>query len=294
MILYVLAVWLCAVGCVLLAELLVLSLPGIGGGPRAASPQQQPLDPALGLGGQPPEQAPLLIIALSLLLGGLVLGYLIEQYLQPVQRLYRALQKAYPGWYRRLPAAWRELLLALGLTLLLLLTATGLSLAGLLSFGLSLPAALGLGLGLSLPPMLRLRRTLNDDRPETGPQALLHQVVPEYSVDRALAVGQIYLRLLLPVFSLFCMLVLPLALQQLELSAVETLLLMLGLVAGAGLGWLSHRESQLDFARFRANLYQLCALSLLASAFLLFGVASGNLAELLLMSAFSGYLAAMY
>lgn len=292
MILYVLAVWFCAVGCVALIELFVLSLP------QPARTTFQALDPSMqglsGLSAQPPDQASYLILGLSLLLTGLILGYILEWRLKPVHRLYRSLQKSYPPWYSRLPAVWREVWLAGGLGGIFLIPAllvAGFSQAAIWT---PVPLVLGIGLGLVVLPVLRYRRLLNEDRPEQGPQAVLHKVIPEYSLERALALGQIYLRLLLPVFSLFCMLVLPLALNQLSLGPIETCLLLLGLFGGAGLGWLSHRESQLDFTSFRRNLYQLCSLSLLATAFLIFGVASGNLAEMLLLSAFSGYLVGLY
>ena len=287
MILYVLAVWVCAVGCVALIELFVLSLPQ-----PAGSTLQDLGATTAGLSGQPPAQAAFLILGLALLLFGLVLGYLVESKLAPVAKLYRHLQQRYPGWYRRLPADKREILLAFGIGILLLLVA--LALALLSGNWLSLPLATGLGLGLSVLPVLRYRSTLTEDRPEQAPQAVLHKLVPDYSLERALLVGQIYLRLLLPVFALFCMLVLPLALNQLHLGSLETVLLLLGLFGGAGLGWLSQRESQLDLANFRRNLYQLCALSLLASGLLLFGVASENLIQMLLMSTFSGYLVGLY
>lgn len=288
MVLYVLAVWLCAVGCVVLAELLLLSLP------QPARTTLQNVDSNLpGLAGAPPEQGTALLLGLALLLVGVILGYLIEARFTPVQLLYRRLQKRYPAWYRRLPAPQRELWLALGLSLLLMLLGTAIGVA-VHALWQALPAAAGLGLGLSLMPILRFRRLLNEDRPETPPQAFLNKVVPDYSLERALRIGQIYLRLLLPVFSLFCMLVLPLALGQFALGGPETLLLVLGLFGGAALGWLSHRDSQLDFESFRRNLYQLCSLSLLAAAFVTFGVASGNLAELVLMSLFGGYLVGLY
>ncbi|MEZ0370473.1 MAG: hypothetical protein ACAI44_15395 [Candidatus Sericytochromatia bacterium] len=289
MILYVLAVWFCAVGCVVLIELFVLSLP------QPARTTLQTLDSNLpGMSGQPPEQGSALILGLALLLVGLILGYILEWRLGPIQGLYRRLQKAYPPWYSRLPAQQRELWISAGLSTLLLVFGL---LPGLLNPALllvALPLAAGLGLGLSLPPLLRFRRTLTEDRPETPPQAVLHKVVPDYSLERALRIGQIYLRLLLPVFALFCMLALPLALAQHQPGPGEILLLLVGLFGGAGLGWLSHRESQLDFEAFRRNVYQLCSLSLLAAAFVIFGLSSGNLAELLLMSAFGGYLVGLY
>ncbi len=292
MILYVLAVWLCAVGCVALIELFVLSIP------HPARTTFQTLDDSLkglpGLPAQPPDQASYLILGLSLLLMGVICGYILEWQLRPAQRLYRSLQKSYPDWYRRLPAVWREVWLAIGLGLVILLPALGLALLSKGTRWEPLPFTFGLGLGLLVLPLLRYRRLLNEDRPETAPQAVLHKVIPDYSLERALALGQVYLRLLLPVFSLFCMLVLPLALNQLSLGPVETGLLLLGLFSGAALGWLSHRDSQLDFSSFRRNLYQLCSLSLLASAFLIFGVASGNLVEMLFLSAFSGYLVGLY
>lgn len=286
MVLYVLAVWLCAVGCVVLAELLILSLP--------QPARLQALDSNLpGLSHTPPQGSAVLL-ALAAFLIAVIAGYLVEAKLGPIHGLYRRLQKSYPGWYRRLPAPQRELWLSAGLLSLLLVSGTLAAGLKLCPLWLSLPVSAGLGLGMGLLPLLRFRHLLNEDRPEQPPQAFMHKVAPDYSLERALRIGQIYLRLLLPVFALFCMLVLPLTLGQLQLGGLEILLLLAGLFGGAGLGWLSHRQSQLDFEAFRRNLYQLCSLSLLAAAFVLFGATSGNVFELMLMSLFGGYLVGIY
>lgn len=290
--LYVLAVWLCAVGCVALIELCVLSVPQTTSSFLQTLNTSQP-DLAAELTS---KQAPMLILGLAVFLVCLILGYISEWRLKPIRRLYLALQKQYPAWYRALPADWREVLLSLGVCLLCLIPAVAYTLlTGLNPSAIAvLAGALGLSLGLILPPLLRYRNLLDEDRPEQPPQAVLHKVVRNYSLERALKIGQLYLRLLLPVFSLFCMIVVPLALQQVQLGALETGLLLACMMIGVALGWYSHPESTLEFSNFRRNLYQLCALSLLAAAFLCFGVASGNLAELILMGTFSGYLAGLY
>lgn len=292
MVLYVLAVWLCAIGCVLLVELALFafSLPalqptsGSGGGSLFSDPVSASLPASQWLWG------------LGLLLAGVVAGALLERTLQPIRKTYLHLQRTYPGWYQNWPATRREVRLA------------GLSLASLLIIGLvvaslgkwqfplwgAAPLSLGLGLGLSIQPLLRYRHTLVEDRPETAPQAVLHQVLPDYSLHRALLIGQVYLRLLLPAFSLLSMLALPLGLGLINLDAFGTLLLLSGVGAGLGWGWWAHGESRMDIEAFRRNFYQLCALSILAAGFLIFGVASGNQIELVLMSLLSGYLIALY
>lgn len=292
MVLYVLAVWLCAIGCVLLVELALFafSLPvlpptsGSSDGSLFAAPLAATLPASQWLWG------------LGLLLAGVLLGALLERTLKPIHSAYRLLQRRYPGWYQHWPAERRELRLAgLGLAtalLLGLLTAT----AGAWRFPFwgALPLSLGLGVGLSIEPLLRYRGLLIEDRPETAPQAALHQILPDYSLSRALLIGQIYLRLLLPAFSLLSMLALPLGLGLISLDALGTLLLLMGLGTGLCWGWWAHGESRLDIEAFRRNFYQLCALSILAAGFLIFGVASGNQIEIVLMSLLSGYLVALY
>ena len=289
MMIYVLAVWLCAIVCVVLVELLALALlPQFAPGSSPTSFTH--------IATEHSASTSLLSIGVSSFLLCLILAYICEWRFKPIYSWYKKLQKQYPDWYQKWPADRRELYLAAGVSAVILLLS--IVLMALMSFAayawLSLFAALGLSLGLSLPPILRYRKLWDEDRPEQPPQAALHRVIPKYSIDRALRIGQIYLRLLLPVFALFCMLILPFALELIKIQALEGFLLLTGLMAGAAFGWYSHPESHLNFASFRNNLYQLCSLSLMAAALLFFGVASGNVFELVLMSAFSGYLVGIY
>ncbi|MGV3523632.1 MAG: hypothetical protein ACO1RX_05375 [Candidatus Sericytochromatia bacterium] len=286
------AVWLCAIGCVLLVELALFafSLPVL---PPASGSGDGSLFAAPLAATQPASQW---LWGLGLLLAGILLGALLERTLKPIRSAYRLLQRHYPDWYQRWPAERRELRLA-GLSLsatLLLGVAAAAAGAWHFPFWGALPLSLGLGIGLSIEPLLRYRGLLVEDRPETAPQAALHQILPNYSLNRALFIGQIYLRLLLPAFSLLSMLALPLGLGLISLDALGTLLLLLGLGTGLGWGWRAHGESRLDIEAFRRNFYQLCALSILAAGFLIFGVASGNQVEIVLMSLLSGYLVALY
>lgn len=291
MILYVLLIWLCAVGCVLLTELAYLSLQqqNHSNGSHSLVQTQNIPEPAL-------PYLTGLALALGAFTLGLILGYLLESRLCPMRKLYLALQKRYPPWYQRWPADKREIFLTLSTVLpfCLLCTALGLGLGFNLSYLGWLSGSLGFAMGLLILPILRYRGMLLDDRPEQPPQAVLHKIVPDYSLNRALKIGQIYLRLLLPVFSLFCILLLPLALEQIVLTPGEAVLLMTGLFLGTALGWYANRDSHLHVENFRRNLYQLSALALLSTAFLFFGLSSENQVQLLLMSSFSGYLAGLY
>lgn len=289
MMLYVLAVWLCAIVCVVLVELFALALL-----PQFVQSTSQ--SSVSHLATEHSASTSLLSIEVSCFLLCLILAYICEWRLKPIYSWYKKLQKDYPAWYQKWPADRRELYLAAFVSVVILLCS--LFVMALMSFTapawVSLFAALGLSLGFSLPPVLRYRKLWDEDRPEQPPQAVLHRVVPKYSIDQALRIGQIYLRLLLPVFALFCMLILPFALELIQIQALQGILLLSCLIAGAALGWYSHPESHLNFASFRNNLYQLCSLSLMAAALLFFGVASGNIFELVLMSTFSGYLVGIY
>lgn len=289
MMLYVLAVWLCAIVCVVLIELATLSLL-----PQFVQTGSQ--TSMSHLVSEHSASTSLLSIEVSSFLLCLILAYVCEWRFKPIYSWYKQLQKDYPAWYQKWPADRRELFLVAGVSFVIVLSS--LLLMALLSFSasswISLFVALGLSLGLSLPPILRYRKLWDEDRPEQPPQAALHRVMPKYSIEQALRIGQIYLRLLLPVFALFCMLILPFALELIKVQALQGFLLLAGLITGSALGWYSHPESHLNFASFRNNLYQLCSLSLMAAALLVFGVASGNIFELVLMSAFSGYLVGIY
>ena len=287
MVLYVLLVWLCAVGSVTLVELAYLSLDK--NAPGQGSTNTHLTEPAL------PVLTGLVFVFGTFVMG-LVLAYWLEHRFQPIRKIYLKLQKKYPKWYQRLPADKRELIIALAISMLLCLV----NFIPLMVYGFTfaswgiLGGTLGLATGFLIIPTLRYRGVLLEDRPEQAPKAILTKVLPEYSSERALKIGQIYLRLLLPVFSLFCMLLLPLALELIHLSNLQASLLMLSLFVGVFLGWKANQDSHLQVEHFQYNLYQLSALALLASAFLIFGVCSENNLQLVLMSCFSGYLAGIY
>lgn len=286
MILYVFLLWLCAVGGVFVAELLLLALKTRPAPlPLATSAGPDPL--MVSSAGQ---SATLVMLALVL---GLALGYLSESRLRPVRRLYLRLQSHYPLWYRRLPALYRELWLALGLGVLLQLPGVGL-LALAPRFWPAGIFSLALAAGLLVPVAWRLRGTLVEDRPEQPPKAVVHHFNPKYDLGTALWIGQIYLRILLPVFGLFCVLTLPLTLGYLSLGLTETLLVLLALLAGSWLGWWANAESHFSPDNFRSNVLQLGALVLLSGAFLCFGLASGNLPLIVSLGLFSGFLAGVY
>ncbi len=292
MILYVLLVWLCAIGFVVLVELALISLSGAGGlaGGISQASAAAPLSAAAN------PLAIVLIWGAAAFVLGLASAYGLAVLLTPVHRLYLRMQRAYPRWYQRLPANLRELYLAFGLAIFLSSLGALIALISQFHFPFwgAIPLTLGLSAGFLIQPSLRYRQILLEDRPDTGPKALIQKLAPSYSSDRALMVGQIYLRFLLPVFALLCLLILPLVLKQIEISAWQGGLIFVGVFIGVGLGWFVHRESQLDIQLFRENLFQLSALALLSVGFLSFGFLSGNPVQMILMGALGGYLAALY
>lgn len=287
MVLYVLLVWFCAIGCVVLAELTYLSF-------EKQTSSHDILNNNLTEPGMPIMAG--LVLALGTFVLGLALAYWIERSIQPVHKSYLKLQKSYPSWYQKWPADKREIILAVAAGLIICSLGIGWTMIrgfNFTSWGI-LSGVFGFSSGLLIIPILRFRGFLLEDRPEQPPQAILNKLIPQYSTERALKIGQIYLRLLLPVFSLFCMLILPLALELITINNWQASLLMIGLFGGAILGWMANQDSHLQVERFQYNLYQLSALALLSSAFLLFGLSSGNNLEIALMSCFSGYLAGIY
>jgi len=286
MILYVFLLWLSVVLCITLIELVIFSL--------SQAPPPHDLGPVASTVAA--QAGPFWTMGLAALLVGLILAYIWEARWHPVQGLYHYLQRRYPPWYQRISAPYRELLLALGCGILLcLLTTCALYFSSFrFPFWLAGPAALGFSLGLCIRPSLRLRKMLVEDRPEQPPKALVQRFVPEYSLQRALWLGQIYLRVLLPVFAIFCTLILPLSWGYLYLPLLEGLILLSSLFLGVLAGWRANRDSHLSIETFRNNFLHLGALSLLAAAFLLFGLGSENLYLLALMGGFSGYLAGIY
>lgn len=292
MILYVLLVWLCAIGFVVLVELALLSLSG-GSGLAGGGLSQASLSP---LSAATNPLAIMLVWGGAAFVLGLISAYCLESFVAPVHRLYLRLQRIYPRWYQHLPANRRELILSAGLGFLICLLGVLLAAVAQWQFPVwgAIPFALGLSAGFLIRPILRYRQVLVEDRPDTGPKALIQKVAPAYSSERALFVGQIYLRFLLPVFSLLCLLILPLVLKQIDISAWQGGLIFSGVFIGVGLGWFVQRESQLDIQHFRENLFQLSALALLSVGFLSFGFLSGNPIQMVLMGAVGGYLAALY
>lgn len=292
MILYVLLVWLCAIGFVVLVELALLSLSG-GNSLATRGLEQASLAP---LSAATMPLAIVLVWAGAAFIMGVIVAYWLETFFTPLHRLYLRLQRIYPRWYQQWPANSRELILSA--ILALVLCSLGLLLAFISQFSFpfwgTIPLTLGLSTGFLIRPALRYRQIWVEDRPDTGPKALIQKVAPGYSGDRALLVGQIYLRFLLPVFALLCLLILPLILKQTEISAWQGGLIFGGVFIGVALGWFVHRESQLDIQNFRENLFQLPAITLLSVAFLIFGFLSGNPIQMFFMGAVGGYLAALY
>ncbi len=301
MIIYVFWVWLLATLFFLAIETVCLSfLPA----PQTFLAELLLAEPSLAHQiGQPLNQTPLamtLFLAGSLALLLVVLGYLLEWKLTPIRRIYLRLQKTYPAWYQRWPAPWREIYLVLllglgGMSLLL-------PLAGLLLKSGQRYLALGwLGLGwlalwagLAILPILRYRTLQNEDRPEKPPQALLHNVAPKFPLRHSLVIGQFYLRLILPLFCLFLLLIPVLGLGQSQLSSFSYALLFTSLPAGLGLSWLWQKESNLDSRSFRDNLFALGGRLSLSGGLLLFGISAENALVLVLFGLFAGIFAGSY
>ncbi len=291
MILYVLLTWLSALGLILLAELFTLSY--FHHPLSFAAPTHQHLAQQ-SVAANPTAFNSVWILFLFVL--GCFLGYTIELRLKPAKRLYDHFQKTYPAWYQKWHAPRRELSFGLWLaSALLFINGITLSFTSVSApyFG-GIPLSLGLALGLIIAPALRYRKMLTEDRPEQAPQAVLHKIRPTYSSERALKIGQIYLRFLLPMFMLFLVLMLPMIMGIFTLTLLQGALLFLS--QGVGL-WLAYRhqpESHLSVNHFRDNLYQLSGLLALSSLLLLFGVASGNPVELCFFGAWSAYTCGVY
>jgi len=294
-IIYVFWVWLLATLFFLAIETVCLSfLPA----PQDFLAELLLAEPSLAhQSGQHLNQTPL---AMNLFLGGsvalilVVLGYLLEWKLAPIHQGYLRLQRSYPSWYQRWPAAWREIYLML----LLGLGGGGLLfLAGLLLTSGALYLLLGWSAfwsGVAILPVLRYRTLQNEDRPEKPPQALLHNVAPQFPLRHSLVIGQFYLRLILPSFCLFLLLIPVLGLGQSQLSALSYALLFTSLPAGLGLSWLWQKESNLDSRHFRDNLFALGGRISLSGGLLLFGINAENALVLILFALFAGIFAGSY
>ncbi len=225
------------------------------------------------------------------------IGYLLEKKYHRLYRAYTYLQKTYPAWYRRWPASWRELLLVLtlwgGLTLLMLIPQ---ALTGKSPYPLLHAEILWLFfcLGLAIAPFKRYQTLQKEDRPEKPVQAILHQWAPTFPTRYALLIGQIYLRILLPCFCLFMLLVPGLELGYLHLQPPEYIGLLGGILSGLGCSWLFLKESHLDSACLNENLSALSLRMFLAGTFLLLGAFSENGVLLLVFSHFAGLTAGTY
>jgi len=296
-IIYVLLVWLCAT-----LFFWVLEIVGFSWLPHpqdylAELIQAQPeLAQSVGqnLGQNPQVMHALLLFGLGICL--LVTGYILEWKIKPIQNLYRFLQKIYPVWYRRWPASLREILLSavcwgLGAGVILVLGLMGAP--GLKLLYISVCWS-GFMLGVMILPILHYRVVQAEDRPEKPPQALIHNLVPEFPLRHSLLIGQIYLRLLLPLFCLFTLVIPPLGLGYLHLFAQDYALLFGSLLIGLGLAWLLMRPSHLEPNAFRDNLFQLGGRLILAGGLLFFGLYSENAVVLSLFSVFAGLFAGIY
>jgi hypothetical protein len=297
-IIYVLWVWLLATLFFLAIEMVCLSFLPVPQEFLAELLQAQPdLSHQLGLHLSQYPLAMHLFVWGGLGLILLVLGYVFEWKLHPIQSLYLRLQRIYPPWYRRWPASWREIYLVLilgggGLGLLFLLAQIS-HLPGLNTAYICVGWS-ALWAGLSIRPILRYRTLQNQDRPEKPPQAFIHNIAPAFPLRHSLLIGQVYLRLFLPLFCLFVLLIPILGMGQSHLSTVRYLLLFGCLLAGLGLAWALLKESSFDTQLFRDNLFQLGARLSFAGSFLLFGVNSDNPFVLILFALFAGIFAGSY
>lgn len=290
MVLYVLLTWFSALTLVVLAELFAFSY--FSAPPLTASMPQQLANHAVAAN----PHAFYSLWWIFLFLVGCFIGYSLESRAKLTSWIYHRLQKSYPPWYQRWHAPRRELSLGLWIAALLLLFNVSLLLWLPLNppYFAGLPISLGCALGLCVSPALRYRKTLVEDRPEQPPQAVLHKIKPAYSSTRALQIGQLYLRLLLPLFVLFLTLAMPLSLKAIALSPSQGLLLLCGLLPGFFTAWKTQPESHFQVSNFRENAYQLTGLLFLSSGLLLFGIISGNPLELVFFSFWSAYLSGIY
>lgn len=291
MVLYVLLTWMSALALVLLAELFAFSY--LSHPLSFAAPTHQHLA-EVSVASNP--YAFYAVWTLFLFLLGCFIGYTLETRVQIIKKGYNFLQRTYPPWYSQWHAPRRELSLSLWASgFLLCLNLTTLSLTPLRPpYFAGIPITLGCILGLIILPALRYRKILVEDRPSQAPQAILHKVKPTYSSQRALQIGQLYLRLLLPLFGLFLTLALPLSLNILNLSGLQGGLLLVGLSLGLLTAWKVQPESHLSLSHFRENFYQLSGLLVISSGLLIFGIASGNIIELFFFSFCSAYLSGSY
>lgn len=291
MVLYVLLAWMSALTLVLLAELFAFSY--LKHPMSFAAPTHVHLA-AVSVASNP--YAFYAVWALFLFVLGCFMGYTLETRVQIIKKAYYYLQKTYPPWYSHWHAPRRELSVSLWLSGAL----GALNLAALSFLALrppyfaGIPITLGCILGLIILPALRYRKTLVEDRPAQAPQAILHKVKPAYSNTRALQIGQIYLRLLLPLFTLFLTLVLPLSLNILNITTFQGIILLTSLALGLIVAWRVQPESHMSISHFRENFYQLSGLLVISSGLLIFGIASGNIIELFFFTFCSAYLSGTY
>lgn len=291
MVLYVLLTWMSALALVLLTELFSFSY--LSAPLSFAAPTHQHLA-ALSVASNP--YAFYAVWTLFLFVLGCFMGYTLQTRLNVTKAAYYYLQKAYPPWYSRWQAPRRELSLSLWLAgLLLLLNTIALGVIPLQPpYFAGIPITLGCMLGLIILPALNYRRILVEDRPTQAPQAVLHKVNPTYSNARALQIGQLYLRFLLPLFTLFLTLVLPLSLNVFNITTLQGAILLFSLGLGLITAWKTQPESHMGISQFRENFYQLSGLLVISSGLLIFGIASGNMIELFFFSFCGAYLSGSY
>ena len=226
-----------------------------------------------------------------LLLSGILIGWLIEIKFKWIDNLNRKWQMKQPWFYKILHYDFRSLIPWMILSFICLL-------AGLIYFLLLHNIfgplfAIGFCVGLLIRPLGKLREMFMLDRPEKPPQAIIHKVIPKFPMHVSIWMGQVYIKVLLPLFFIFVLSILPLLVKD-ELSLFSDfkelpLIVLCSVFIGLIINWFLTKEEYLLIEKLDSFLvFKTCFVLLIAITLISYGIFSENIIVFLLCGVLSG------
>ena len=154
---------------------------------------------------------------------------------------------------------------------------------------------IGYCIGLLIHPLVKLREMFLLDRPEKPPRAIIHKIIPKFPMDISVWVGQAYMRILLPLFSVFILSIIPLLVNdELFVTFFPTyrelpLIIIFNIFIGLALYWLMDKKNYVMVDKINETIVIKSACMLLMSIMLVsYGIFSENIFVLMLCSILAG------
>lgn len=229
------------------------------------------------------------IIILSALFLGFLIGWLIELKLKFLDKMNKHWQKTQPIFYKYFHPDIRQLI-PLGLLSFIFIILAILQI--LLHNLFLLFFFIGMIIGLAVEPIRNHRNMILMDRPEKPVRALIHKIIPVFPMKISLWIGELYQRVLLPLFFSFLSLLFPIFLDvSSNITPTNSYFLLISLTIGLLLGWYFSKDKILYLEKLdRVLILTYTGKLIFTITLILYAIFSANIFIILFIGVLSGWI----